>query len=197
MLHSHKWTSIARAALLAGCACLAVYGQATSGNIFGTVTDPAGASVQGVKITITSQDRGAVYNTTTNESGNYSQLHVLPGPYNIEFQAAGFERFLQKDVTVGLDQSARVDVQLTVGQVTQEVSVTGEAPPLVTDRAEVSAGLTASQVSDLPTLNRNFTTLELLMPGAQRCPGSMPPAKTPSRAYRSTLTASASDPRTS
>jgi hypothetical protein len=149
-------------------ACLAVYGQATSGNIIGTVTDPAGGVIPSVKITITSQNRGVVYNTTTNESGNYSQLYLLPGPYTIEFEASGFERLQQKDVIVGLDRSTRVDVQLTVGQVSEQVSVVGTAPPLVTDRAEVSAGLTSTQVNQLPTLNRNFTALELLMPGAQK-----------------------------
>ncbi len=168
MSHNRSLIGTIRVVLLMVCACLAVYGQATSGNIIGTVTDPAGAVVSGVKITITSQDRGAVYTTTTNESGNYSQLHLLPGPYTVEFQAAGFERSLEKDVIVGLDTSKRVDVQLVVGQVSQEISVTGEAAALVTDRAEVSAGLTSAQVSDLPTLNRNFTNLELLMPGAQK-----------------------------
>jgi hypothetical protein len=116
------------------CACLAVYAQATSGNIIGTVTDPAGAVVPGVKITITSQDRGAAYSTTTNESGNYSQLHIPPGPYTIEFTAAGFERYQEKNVTVNVDQSTRLDAQLTVGQVSEEVSVTGVAPALVTER---------------------------------------------------------------
>jgi hypothetical protein len=160
--------SLACAALVGVCACLAVYAQATSGNIIGTVTDPAGAVVPGVKITITSQDRGAAYSTTTNESGNYSQLHIPPGPYTIEFTAAGFERYQEKNVTVNVDQSTRLDAQLTVGQVSEEVSVTGVAPALVTDRAEVSATLATTQINDLPTLNRNFTTLELLMPGTSK-----------------------------
>jgi hypothetical protein len=163
-----NWTRIAAAALLGVCACLAVYGQATSGNIIGTVTDPAGAVIQGVKIKITSQNRGVVYNTTTNESGNYSQLYLLPGPYTVEFEASGFERYQQTDVIVSLDRSTRVDAQLTVGQVSEQISVVGTAPPLVTDRAEVSSGLSSLQVNQLPTLNRNFTALELLMPGAQK-----------------------------
>ena len=70
--------------------CLNLFAQATSGNIIGTVTDPAGAIVPNVKITITSQNRGVVYNTTTNESGNYSQLQIQPGPYSIEVTAPGF-----------------------------------------------------------------------------------------------------------
>lgn len=152
--------------LLTSCASL--YGQATSGNLIGTVTDPGGAVIPDVKIKITSQDRGTVYNTTSNESGNYSQVHILPGLYTLEFSASGFQRFTVKDVLVGLDRSTRVDAQLVVGQVSEEVSVTAVAPPLVTDRAEVSASLASKQVNELPTLNRNFTALQLLMPGAQK-----------------------------
>ena len=87
------------APLICALGCVNLFGQATSGNIIGTVTDPAGAVVPNVKITITSQNRGAVYNTTTNESGNYSQLQILPGPYTIQFEAAGFQRFVQNNVT--------------------------------------------------------------------------------------------------
>jgi hypothetical protein len=159
---------VAKAMFLATCACACVYGQATSGNIIGTVTDPAGAIVPNVSITITSQERGTVYNATSNESGNYSVVHILPGLYTMEFKASGFQRLVQKDVAVGLDRSTRMDVQLVVGQVTEEVSVTAAGPPLVTDRAEVSAALSSEQVLDLPTLNRNFTSLQLLMPGAQK-----------------------------
>jgi len=159
---------VAKAVFLAACACACAYGQATSGNIIGTVTDPAGAIVPNVSITITSQERGTVYNATSNESGNYSVVHILPGLYTMEFKASGFQRLVQKDVSVGLDRSTRMDVQLVVGQVTEEVSVTAAGPPLVTDRAEVSAALSSQQVLDLPTLNRNFTSLQLLMPGAQK-----------------------------
>ena len=66
-----------------------------------------------------------------------------------------------------MDRAARVDAELKVGQVTQEIDVTGTPPTLVTDRAEVSTGLSRGDVTQLPTLNRNLTSLQLLMPGAQ------------------------------
>jgi hypothetical protein len=167
---SFNWEKLclAKAMFLAACACACAYGQATSGNIIGTVTDPAGAIIPNVTITATSQERGTVYNATTNDSGNYSVVEILPGHYTVEFKAPGFQRVVQRDVSVGLDRSTRMDVQLVVGQLTEEVSVTAAGPPLVTDRAEVSATLSTQQVLDLPTLNRNFTALQLLMPGAQK-----------------------------
>src|SRR5436190_4091818 len=164
---SFYWERTHFATFMAACACSCLYGQATSGNIIGTVTDPAGAVIPDVSITITSQQRGAVYNATANESGNYSVVQILPGLYTMEFKAPGFQRLAQKDLSVSVDRSTRLDVQLVVGQVTEEISVTGAAPPLVTDRAEVSAALTSQQVVDLPTLSRNFTALQLLLSGAK------------------------------
>src|ERR1700733_3758571 len=78
-----------------------------------------------------------------------------------------FERSLQRNIVVGLDRSTRMDAQLVIGQVSQEVSIEGAAPASVRGRAEVRSGLSTAQINDLPTLNRNFTSLELLMPGAQ------------------------------
>src|SRR5438093_10829589 len=113
-----------------------VYGQATSGSVIGTVADPAGAVIPGAKVTITSQERGTVYNIVTNESGNYIQTQLNSGTYTIEFEAPGIHRLVQKDVRVGVDRAARVDAELKVGQVTTEIDVTGAPPALVTDRAE-------------------------------------------------------------
>ncbi|PYV40175.1 MAG: hypothetical protein DMG09_07390 [Acidobacteria bacterium] len=145
-------------------------GQATFGNLIGTVTDPAGAVVVGTKITITSAERGTVQSTTSNDSGNYIQTHLDPGKYTVEFEMQGFQRLVRKEVEISIDRSTRLDVQLVVGEITQQISVTGAAPALVTDRAEVGVTLSQKQVEDLPILNRNLTSLQLLLPGAQKSP---------------------------
>ena len=115
--------------------------QATFGNIIGTVTDPGGAVIVGAKVTITSVERGTVISTTSNESGNYIQTHLGSGKYNVEFETAGFQRLVKEGVEVSVDRSTRVDAQMVIGEITKEVTVTGEAPALVTDRAEVSVTL--------------------------------------------------------
>ncbi|MGH9630309.1 MAG: carboxypeptidase regulatory-like domain-containing protein, partial [Bryobacteraceae bacterium] len=156
-----------------GALCLGdsqLLGQATFGNIIGTVTDPAGAVVAGAKVTITSQDRGTVTGTVTNESGNYIQTHLDTGTYTVEVEAPGFQRLVIRDVLVSIDRSTRVDAPLVVGQVTEQVQVTAAAPALVTDRAEVSVTLQGEQIEALPILNRNLTSLQLLLPGAQKSP---------------------------
>jgi len=112
-----------------------------------------------------------VETTTSNESGNYSVSHLIPDTYNVRFEATGFKASESKDVTVSADASAKVDGVMTVGQVNETVEVTAEAPQLKTDRADVSTTFNEKYVGDLPILNRNFTTLQLLAPGSQKLTG--------------------------
>ena len=162
--------------LLAVCLCLGVgastsLGQAVYGSIFGTVTDPQGNAVAGAKVTVTSTTKSFTYDTTTNESGNYSVTHLIPDTYKIRVESTGFKASDIPSVSVSADTGAHVDVQLQVGAVTQSVEVTGEVPQLKTDRSDVAVEFNDKYVEDLPILNRNFTNLELLSPGTQKLVG--------------------------
>jgi outer membrane receptor protein involved in Fe transport len=156
------------------CACLLAYpaqkaiGQAVFGSILGTVSDPSGAAVPGAKVSITNIGQGVSYATTTNTSGNYEQTHLIPGNYSVRIEATGFQSFIQQSVTVNVDAVAKVDATLTVGAVTQEITVTGAVPLLKTSRTDVATTFSTRSVEDLPLLNRNFTQFELLTPGTQR-----------------------------
>lgn len=145
--------------------------QAVYGSILGTVTDAQGAVVAGAKITVTSVGKNTVETTTSNESGNYSVNHLIAGVYNIRFEAPGFKASETKDVSVSVDAGSRVDGKLDVGQVNETVEVTAEAPQLKTDRADIATSFNEKYVADLPILNRNFTTLQLLAPGSQKLVG--------------------------
>jgi len=142
--------------------------QAVYGSILGTVTDAQGAVVPNAKVTVTSVGKGTVETATSNESGNYSVTHLIPDTYNVRFEAAGFKASESKDVTVSADAGAKIDGVMTVGQVNETVEVTAEAPQLKTDRAEVATTFNEKYVQDLPILNRNFTSFELLSPGTQK-----------------------------
>jgi hypothetical protein len=146
-------------------------GQAVFGSIIGTVTDPQGNAMAGAKVTVTSVTKSFTYDTTTNESGNYSVTHLIPDTYKIRVEAPGFKVSDIPSVAVSADSSANVDVQLQVGAVTQTIEVTGEIPQLQTDRADVDVQFSQKYVEDLPVLNRNFTSFELLSPGTQKLPG--------------------------
>ena len=139
--------------------------QATYGNIIGTVTDPAGAVVPGAQVKAVNTGTNISSIVRTNPSGNYELTQLLPGTYNVTFSKEGFQNFVQENVTVAVGQSSPLSVVLQLGSVEQKVTVTAAPPLLQTDRAEVSTRLTSQVIENLPILNRNFTDIELLLPG--------------------------------
>lgn len=141
--------------------------QAVYGNIIGTVTDPSGALVAGAKVTAHNVEQNVSSTTTTNESGNYTLAQLPPGNYEVTVEKSGFNQVKQQNVTVTVGQSTRVDSALKVGQFTQQLVVSAGPTLLETDRAEVDTSLDKRQITQLPVLNRNFTNLTLLVPGAQ------------------------------
>ena len=141
--------------------------QAVYGSVFGTLTDPQGAAVAGATVTVTSTTKDTSETATTNESGNYTVTHLIPGTYNLKATATGFKSIDVPNIPVSADVSVHVDGVFVVGAVTQTVEVTSEAPQLKTDRADVATEFTENQIENLPVFNRNFTSFELLAPGAQ------------------------------
>ena len=158
------WLWIALAILLISPSV--VRAQATSGTILGTVLDPSGTAVPGATVTVDDVGKGTTQTVETNESGNYTISQLTPGTYRVTVNHPGFRRFVQESVAVSVAQSARVDAALQIGEATQQVTVTDAPPAIQTDRAEVQTSLTSGQISSLPVLNRNFTNLTLLTPGA-------------------------------
>ncbi|MBZ5655758.1 MAG: TonB-dependent receptor [Acidobacteriia bacterium] len=165
------------AVIVSLCICLATLtpqsarAQAVYGGIIGTVTDPQGAAVANAKVTVLDEGKGTSDSTTTNESGNYSAGHLIAGTYTVRVEAPGFKVSEQKGVLVNVDSNARVDLQFQVGGTSETVEVTGEAPQLKTDRADVAVSFNEKYVEDLPILNRNFTQIQLLSPGSQKLTG--------------------------
>ncbi len=145
-----------------------MWSQQVFGSIFGTVVDASGAAVPGAKVSITDQDKGTVFDVTTNESGNYQKGNLIPGTYRVDVSQQGFRKSVTSDVSVGADRAARVDFALEVGNVSESVEVTAAAPLLQSERAEVSTTYTTQQLMNLPSFNRNFQAFELLTPGTQR-----------------------------
>jgi hypothetical protein len=146
-------------------------GQAVFGSVIGNVTDAQGNAVSGAKVVVTSITKSTEFETTSNESGNYSVTHLIPDTYRVHIEAPGFKAYDVPSVTVAADTSVTVDAPMQVGSVTQTVEVTGEIPQLTTDRADVDVQFSQKYVEDLPILNRNFTNFELLSPGTQKLPG--------------------------
>src|SRR5947209_2078040 len=133
------------------------WAQAVYGAIVGTVTDPSGAAVANAKVTITDVNKGVTYNNTTNESGNYTQSHLIVGTYDVKAESAGFSAYVKKGVEVTVDATTQVNAQLSVGAVGETISVTAEAAILKTERADVSDQMTQRTVQELPVLGRDMS----------------------------------------
>ena len=150
---------------------LPAFGQAVFGSIAGTVTDPSGAAVPSANVTVKDQAKGTTDHSTTNATGNYAVTHLIPDPYTVRIEAPGFKVLEFKDIAVSADTAARIDGQFQVGSTSEQVEVTAEGSQLKTDRADVSIEFNEKYVEDLPIMNRNFTSFELLSPGTQKMVG--------------------------
>ncbi|HEX8090155.1 MAG TPA: carboxypeptidase-like regulatory domain-containing protein, partial [Blastocatellia bacterium] len=155
--------------LVLGAFALDAKAQAVYGSISGTVTDASGAIVPGATVTITSVERKTSDIVTTNESGLYVKERLLPGNYEVKFEAQGFKQGLVSSVVVNVDAQTKVDAALEPGAISDTVTVTASAGQLLkTDRADVATTFETKQVTDLPILDRNFTRFILLTPGTQQ-----------------------------
>ncbi|HZZ15885.1 MAG TPA: carboxypeptidase-like regulatory domain-containing protein, partial [Candidatus Sulfotelmatobacter sp.] len=163
--------AVAALALLCGLWMPKASGQAVYGSILGTITDPSGAAVPNAKVTVTDQRKGTKDETTTNESGNYSVTHLIPDTYTVHVEGSGFKSLEFKDIIVNADAGTDVNGQFQVGSASEQVEVTAEAQQLKTDRADVATTFNEKYVEDIPILNRNFTTLQLMAPGSQKIVG--------------------------
>jgi len=168
---SHRWSTKCTVALLA--VLLASFigtanAQQVFGSIFGTVTDATGAAVANAKVTIADVAKGTSFEVTTDQSGNYNKGQLIPDPYKVTIEAAGFGRIVSNNIDVRVDEAARYDASLKVGDVSTEVEVTAAAPLLQSDRADVAQTFTTQEVNDLPNIGRNIQSMELLEPGASK-----------------------------
>jgi len=149
---------------IAGMMTPAMSQEVTAG-IVGTVTDSSGAPVKGATVTATDADRGTVWTAQTNDSGAYNLLRLPIGKYGVKVTMAGFDTVVVQPFTLVLDQTAREDLQLKVGKVSETVEVGSEAPVLQTESTEVSTLIDAAAVTSVPLAGRNYLQLALLAPG--------------------------------
>jgi hypothetical protein len=143
-----------------------VWAQEVTANIVGTITDPSGAPVPAATVTATDTARGTVYNTKTNDVGAYTLQRLPVGNYAVKASATGFQTAAYPPFTLVLNQTARVDIPLKVGQVTETVEVTGAAPVLQTENTQVNTIIDSTSTDKLPLATRNYVELTLLSPGS-------------------------------
>jgi hypothetical protein len=144
----------------------ATFAQEVTATISGTVTDASGAAVVGATITAKSVERGISYTGTSNDAGLYRITQLPVGNYDLRVEKVGFQTALFPTFTLVLNQVARFDVELKVGQVSQTIEVTGAAPVLKTESTQVDTIINAATNDNLPLASRNYVQLTLLAPGS-------------------------------
>jgi Carboxypeptidase regulatory-like domain len=142
------------------------WAQEVTANVIGTITDPSGAPVAGATVTATDNARGVVYTSKTNDVGAFNISRLPISNYSVKASASGFQTAVYPAFDLVLNQTARVDIQLKVGQVSETVEVTGAAPVLQTENAQVSNIVDAQTADNLPLATRNYVQLTLLSPGS-------------------------------
>ncbi len=143
----------------------AMFGQQITGTLVGTVKDGQGAVINTATVKATNVDTGFTRSEPVNGYGEYRIDYLPVGKYTVEVTAAGFERSVQKNIALDVDQTLTVDITLAVGAQSQTVTVT-EAPPVV-DTSDPVLGVTLepNDIIGLPMVNRNIYSEVSLTPG--------------------------------
>jgi hypothetical protein len=136
----------------------------TTGDVTGVVTDPSGSVVPDAKITLKSETKGTVQESTSGREGTYRFYLLSPGPYTVTVNATGFQAVTQHvDVAVG--QIVALSFKMTLGPSSTSVTVTEESPLVQVDNGDTSTTLTQQQVSNVPNPGNDLTAIAQLAPG--------------------------------
>jgi Carboxypeptidase regulatory-like domain len=139
--------------------------QGTTATVLGTVTDSSGAAIPDAMVRVTNSGTTATQTVMSDAQGRYRVPDLLVGEYEVEGQKTGFRVTVRKGITLSIGAEVVVDIALTVGQVTQTVTVEGAVPQVETTSSAVSTLIEPTQLRELPLNGRSFEQLILLSPG--------------------------------
>lgn len=161
-----------------------IFAQVAGATLSGTVSDPSGAALSGAQVAVKNVGTGVTSNATTNPVGFYSVPNLQPGTYEITTTASGFSTNVRSGIvlTVGLQQLLNISLQ--VGQISQKVEVSGEAPAVELTSSEISGVVSEKTVVELPLNGRDWTLLATLQPGVNTIGTQQPAGANASRGNR-------------
>jgi len=162
---SARWIVVS---LSAACVALSVPAMAQTGStgaLTGTVTDAVGAVLAGVEITVTSEATGEKRSVVSKGDGSYAVPLLLPGSYQVAFSKTGFKQAVKTGLPINVTETARLDVQLELGSVQEDVTVTAESLLVQTESSSLGRVTDQVLVSNLPLVTRNYTQIVTLSPG--------------------------------
>jgi outer membrane receptor protein involved in Fe transport len=153
------------AAIVCSCAVPAFAQSATTGAVGGTIYDPSGSVLAGVQITVLNVATGETRSTVTRASGEYRITDLPPGTYTVTVTAPGFQTYKAVQVPVALGSVSDIAPKLVVGNVSETVEVTDDAPLMHTQSSEVSSIVDQNMIDNLPINGRRYSNFALLTPG--------------------------------
>jgi outer membrane receptor protein involved in Fe transport len=148
-----------------------LWGQAVSGTITGAVTDPSGSAIPGANVKATNAATGVAVSVLTTSAGYYTISNLIAGTYTVEVAAPGFKTYERSNVDVSVSSVSRLDIQMTVGSLQEQVTVNAVAPQLKDDQVNLGGTITSYIAMSLPTIGNNPTALIKLQPGVIEEPG--------------------------
>ncbi|HVL69749.1 MAG TPA: TonB-dependent receptor [Vicinamibacterales bacterium] len=151
--------------LVCASSAVSVAAQSTTGSISGTVTDESRGVLPGVTITVENVDTGVSRTLSTDAEGRYRALGLVPGPYRVTAELSGFARAVREGLIVTIGGDVSQDLQLTIGGVTENVTVAADTVTLDLSTAVVGGVVTTRQIAELPLNGRSFMQLATLQPG--------------------------------
>jgi hypothetical protein len=161
------------AAILVAClGTAAAWAQVTTATIFGVVQDQSGGVLPGATVTVRNVDTGLERTIVTDGQGRYRVPNLPVGTYSVEATLSGFQNVVRSGINLTIGREADVTFALGVGELTDTVEVTGEAPLVETSRGQLADLVDQRQIAELPLNNRSFTELALLQPGVMTRGGS-------------------------
>jgi hypothetical protein len=159
----HRWFSIA--CLLLMLVPGAAFGQQGTTEVRGQVTDAQGGVLPGVNVVVRNQDTGMFRETVTNADGTFFVSGIVPGMYLIDAELQGFKKYSRRDVRLEIGKTTTVDFALEVGSISEVITVQAESPIVDLTSKEVGGSLSARELVELPSVNRNFVGFVGLLPG--------------------------------
>ena len=139
--------------------------QAATATVTGRVLDPQGGVLPGVTVTLRGQDTGLFRETISSANGTFTFPGMTPGVYGIEASLAGFRQYRRANLRLEVGTTVNLDVKLELGQLTDEITVTGEAPVVDVTSQGVGDFVNTRELIDLPTAGRGFRDFLDVLPG--------------------------------
>lgn len=153
------------ALLLSVLLALPAAAQEITGTITGAVTDPSGAAIPGLTVTVRNLGTNATQSVVTDERGIYTATLLPVGRYEVSLELAGFKRFVRSNIELSVNDRLGVNIVLQPGDVTETIEVTATTPLVKTESSDVSTLINAKQVEQMPLNGRNIMSLVAMQPG--------------------------------